>query len=161
MSILSIVKLGIARKLQDRTYRRRFFKSQAQDDVAQQLRSLRERRKWRQADLAKQCKMKQSAISRVEQATYSRWSFPTLLRIADALDARVRVIIQPAEDALLEYERIERETASIATQYEAAIKHQTIQQFANSDANRNFQPAPQGTYKQGTNQDEPTEGLLL
>lgn len=117
--MLSTVRLSIANKLKNRLYRRKFFRSETQDDVAQQLRALRAKRQMRQADLAKQCKMKQSAISRVEQANYSRWSFPTLLRIADALDARVKITLQPAEDVIKIYEDMERQAGEIATHFEA------------------------------------------
>ncbi len=46
----------------------------------------------------------QPAISRVESADYQNWSFNTLRRIAEAMDARIRVIIEPAEDVLAEYD---------------------------------------------------------
>lgn len=58
-----------------------------------------------QADLAKEAGTKQPAISRCERADYQNWSFNTLRSIADALDARIRVIIEPAEVVLREYER--------------------------------------------------------
>jgi len=48
--------------------------------------------------------MKQSAISRIEQAEYEGWTFKTLFRIADALDARLDVGLKPLEKALTEYE---------------------------------------------------------
>jgi hypothetical protein len=47
--------------------------------------------------------MRQSAISRIEQAEYSSWTFNTLWRVADALEARVVIQIQPIEEAVLEF----------------------------------------------------------
>lgn len=107
MNSLKSIKLRIAEKLKDEGYRRRFFRGLAQDEVAQQIRSLRKKRGLIQKDLARQTGMYQSAVSRLEQAEYSRWSLPTLWRIADALDARIRVIFEPAEDVLKHYERLE------------------------------------------------------
>ena len=57
--------------------------------------------------------MKQSAISRIEQAEYSGWSFNTLLRVADALGARLRVTFEPAESVIERYE--ENEVVAVKT----------------------------------------------
>jgi len=46
--------------------------------------------------------MKQSAISRIEQA--SKWNIGTIWRIAEALDVRVRVAIDDMNEAIHEYE---------------------------------------------------------
>ncbi len=118
MSMLSTIRLNLAERLKNRAYRRRYFRSQAQLDVAQQIRALRLKRELRQIDLAKAARMKQSAVSRVEQADYSRWTFTTLLRLADALDAKVKVIFSSAEDVIAEYEQRERQVAEFATQWE-------------------------------------------
>ena len=107
MSLLSPVRFRqrLAEKLRNVNYRRRFFRLRAQEDIAQQIRSLREKRALRQVDFAKKAKMKQSAVSRIEQASYSAWTFKTLLRVADALDAQVKVIFEAAEDVIEDYAR--------------------------------------------------------
>ncbi len=105
MTSISPVKLNISKKLKEnKGFRERFFRGQIQDEIAMGIRSLREERKLRQIELAKKCGMKQSAISRIEQANYSGWSFSTLLRVADALDARLRVTFEPAEIVIDRYE---------------------------------------------------------
>jgi transcriptional regulator with XRE-family HTH domain len=81
----------------------------AQEEIAQQIRQLRERQGLRQVDLAKKAKMKQSAVSRIEQAGYSAWTFKTLLRVADALDAQLRVVFEAADDVIARYAREEQE----------------------------------------------------
>ncbi len=103
------IKSRLASKLKQLAFRRRFFRMRAQEEIAQQIRELRERRKLRQIDLAKNAKMKQSAISRIEQSGYSAWSFKTLLRVADALDAQVRVTFEAAEDVIARYESEEEQ----------------------------------------------------
>ncbi len=55
---------------------------------------------------------KQPAISRAEQADYENWNLNTIRMIADALDARVRVLIEPFEDILSEYEESNTEENS-------------------------------------------------
>jgi transcriptional regulator with XRE-family HTH domain len=100
---LTSIDLNLREKLQDRAYRTKFFRALAQDEIASQIRELRGLRSFRQVDLAKAANMKQSAVSRIEQADYSSWNFMTLLRVAEALDARVRIIFQISEDAIKEF----------------------------------------------------------
>jgi len=109
MNSLQSIDLSLSRKLKDKEYREQFFEDWTQDEVALQLRGLRDKRGLRQVDVAAATGMKQSAVSRLEQANYSRWGFPTLLRIAKALDARVKVILEPAEDVIRQYENDEKE----------------------------------------------------
>jgi transcriptional regulator with XRE-family HTH domain len=97
------IDLNLAEKLQDRSYRQQFFLAEASALIAEKLIALRKRRGLDQAQLAALIGTKQPAISRVEQADYQNWSFNTLRKIADALDARIRVVIEPAEDILREY----------------------------------------------------------
>ena len=100
------IKLGIAEKLKtDEVYRREFFRAYVTDRIALQIRQLRKLRdEMTQIELAKSCGMKQSAVSRIEQAEYSAWTFNTLLRVADALKARLIVTFQPVEEAIRAYE---------------------------------------------------------
>jgi transcriptional regulator with XRE-family HTH domain len=107
MSHLTSIKLNLAEKLKDKEYRKRFFRGQAEDEIAISIRSLREKREKRQVDLATESGMKQSAISRIEQADYCGWSLKTLFRIADALDARLRVVFDPVEFVIEQYKEIE------------------------------------------------------
>ena len=105
MGLISPLKLNISKRLkEDNAFRKRFFRRQAQDEIAMSIRSLREKRVMRQIDLAKKSGMKQSAISRIEQADYSGWSFNTLLRVGEALDARLHVTLEPKETVIARYE---------------------------------------------------------
>jgi transcriptional regulator with XRE-family HTH domain len=99
-----IIDLGVPRKLRDRDYRRKFFLAETSARIAAQLISLRKRRQLNQSQVANLAGTAQPAISRAERADYQSWSFKTLRSIADALDARIRVIIEPAEDVLHEYD---------------------------------------------------------
>jgi transcriptional regulator with XRE-family HTH domain len=106
--MLSPINSSLSEKLKDRGYRTRFFRGRVQDEIAYQLRIARKKRNLTQPQLEKLSGMKQSAISRIEQAAYSRWNFKTLLRLAGALDVRVNITLDPAEDVIKEYERRER-----------------------------------------------------
>ena len=109
--MISPVKTNLSEKLKDKGYRHRFFRGREQDEIAQRIRELREFRNMKQLDLARESTMKQSAISRVEQASYSSWNLKTLWRLAEALDVRLRVIFEPMEEVIREYEAREKAQA--------------------------------------------------
>ena len=98
------MRARLAKKLRNPAFRRRYFRARAQEEVAQQIHALRERRHYRQIDLAHAAKMKQSAVSRIEKADYSAWTYKTLLRIAEALDAQLRIVFEANEDGIGRYE---------------------------------------------------------
>lgn len=101
MLFVSPVRLDLADQLRnDPEFRAEFFKLAADETIASQIRYLRELRDMRQVDLADATGMKQSAISRLEKADYASWNYNTLLRIAKALDARVKITFEPAEDVI-------------------------------------------------------------
>src|SRR3990167_2289817 len=99
-ALIEPIKLGTAEKLRrDREYARRFFRGQARDEIAMQIRGLRERRGFTtQEAFGRLVGMQQSAVSRIENAAYEGWTFKTLLRVAEALDARLRILFEPRED---------------------------------------------------------------
>jgi len=100
------IDLNLKERLKDREFRRSFFLAEASAKIAEQIINLRKRRKKSQSELANMVGTRQPAISRVERADYQNWSFNTLRSIADALDARIRVFIEPAEDVLCEYQDV-------------------------------------------------------
>ena len=129
MALTSPIKLNIAEKLEkDKEFRKRFFRGQAQDEIAMSIRELRAiRDHMRQIDLANAAGMKQSAISRIEQADYSAWSFNTLFRIAEALGARLRVNFEPVENVIDQYKEKEAGVTSQHKQFAAVHSSNTPQ----------------------------------
>ena len=101
---LASLNLNIAEKLLDRGYRASFFIAEASAQIAKQLVALRKRRKLTQVELAALAGTGQPAISRAERADYRNWSFNTLRSLAEAMDARISVTIEAAEDVLHEYD---------------------------------------------------------
>jgi transcriptional regulator with XRE-family HTH domain len=101
---LPSIELDLPKKLRgDRAYRQAFFLAESSALIAKQLIELRKRRGLNQKQVADALETGQPAISRVERADYRNWSFNTLRRLAEALDARLRVIIEPFEDVLGAY----------------------------------------------------------
>ena len=97
------IDLNLEEKLRDRSYRQKFFLAESSARIAAQLIALRKLRGLSQKEVADIIGTQQPAISRAEQADYQNWSFTTLRGIADALDARIRVLIEPSEDVTKEY----------------------------------------------------------
>src|SRR5437660_1671684 len=103
MSLPSI-DLSVSERLKrDLEFRQRFFLAESSAKIAQQLIALRKRRELSQVQLAEKLGTQQPAISRVESADYRNWSFNTLRKLAEALDGRLRIFIEPAEDVFKEY----------------------------------------------------------
>lgn len=107
MSVVPPIQLTIADKLKDRKYRHEFFKRFSQRDIAVAIQAMREKRGMTQEQAAWACGMSQSAFSRIEQAEYGKWNFATLWRIAEGLDARWNIEMEPMEDATKKYDRLE------------------------------------------------------
>src|SRR5215210_4201622 len=96
---LASIDAELAEKLEnDEAFRRRYIRAFSQAEVAAQIQALRRKRGLRQQDLARLANTGQSAISRIEKADYEGWSYKTLIRIAEELKARLRIILEPIED---------------------------------------------------------------
>lgn len=104
MESLSQIKPNLVEKFNNKSYFSRFFKGRSQDEIVtaiQDLRILRDN--ISQSQLAETCGMKPSAVCRLEKPEYGRWNFQTLWRIAEALDARWRFILEPRETVIASY----------------------------------------------------------
>lgn len=130
--MLSPIKTNLAEKLKDKGYRHRFFRGRAQDEIAAELKLARKKRHLKQKELERLSGMKQSAISRIEQASYSKWNFATLLKLAEALDLRVRVKFEYAEDVIREYQDRELMAHSDAGSMSGEVAAQTTPPDENS-----------------------------
>lgn len=82
-------------QLEDPAFAARFKEAGAAWDVALQLAALRERAGLSQKELARLLKTSQQQISRLESPGYEGHSLSMLRRVAAALKARVRVILEP------------------------------------------------------------------
>jgi transcriptional regulator with XRE-family HTH domain len=93
-------------QMQDPAFATRFKQAGEAWDVALQLAALRERAGLSQAALARKLKTTQQQISRLESPSYEGHSLSMLRRVAKALRARVRVVLEPeaisGADALAE-----------------------------------------------------------
>jgi HTH-type transcriptional regulator / antitoxin HipB len=100
---LNSIDLNLAERLKNPGFRREWFRAELESLVPEQFRDLRELRGWTQAQLAEKAEMKQSAVSRFESSTDAAWKIETLLRLADALDAKLSFTLETAEQAVAHY----------------------------------------------------------
>jgi transcriptional regulator with XRE-family HTH domain len=88
----------LADQLQDPDFARRFKHAGEAWDVALQIAALREQAGLSQKELAKRLKTSQQQISRLESPGYEGHSLSTLRRVAKALNARVRLVLEPEQE---------------------------------------------------------------
>jgi transcriptional regulator with XRE-family HTH domain len=81
-------------QMQDPAFAARFEHAGEAWDVALQIAALRQQAGLSQKDLAKLLKTSQQQISRLESPGYEGHSLSTLRRVADVLNARVRVVFE-------------------------------------------------------------------
>ena len=87
--------LYLEEQLKDPVFAERFERAGEAWDVALQIAALREKAGLSQKDLARKLKTSQQQISRIESPSYEGHSLSMLRRVAKALHARVRVVLEP------------------------------------------------------------------
>lgn len=78
--------------------------------IATQIKVLREKAGWTQAELAERAGMKQERISVLEDVNYSSWTANVLKRIAKAFDLRLSIKIESFGSYLEDLENFNRES---------------------------------------------------
>src|SRR5882762_3710339 len=86
--------LYLEEQLKDPVFAERFERAGEAWDVALQIAALREKAGFSQKDLARKLKTSQQQISRLESPSYEGHSLSMLRRVAKALHARVRVVLE-------------------------------------------------------------------
>src|SRR3970282_2441576 len=86
-------------QLEDPAFAARFEHAGEAWDVAVQIAALRQQAGLSQKDLAKLLKTSQQQISRLESPGYEGHSLSPLRRVADVLNARVRIVFEHANSA--------------------------------------------------------------
>src|SRR5205807_9951923 len=85
----------LAEQMEDATFAARFQQAGEAWDVGLQLAALRQQAGLSQKELARRLKTSQQQISRLESPGYAGHSLATLRRVAEALSARLRVVVDP------------------------------------------------------------------
>lgn len=86
-------------QLRDPDFAERFKRAGEAWEVALQIAALREKAGLSQKDLARKLKTSQQQISRLESPSYEGHSLSMLRRVAKILSAKVRVVLEPEDEA--------------------------------------------------------------
>lgn len=105
--LLTPVKLDIAIKLQEKTFRDSFFATKLRDDIAIQLRELRELRGLTQVESSAWSGKALNNISFIERALTYNWTINTMLKLTQTLDAHIEISLVTKEEAIKRYEERE------------------------------------------------------
>jgi transcriptional regulator with XRE-family HTH domain len=87
----------LEKQLADPAFAARFKSAGEAWDIALQIAALRERAGFSQKQLAKLLKTSQQQISRLESPGYEGHSLSMLRRVANALNAKVRLVLEPTK----------------------------------------------------------------
>lgn len=87
-------------KLRSKAYRDAYVGSFSRENIANQIRHLREQRDMTQAELAKESGKRQSQISRLENTSYGRLTLQSLLDLAAAFDVALLIRFLPLDEFL-------------------------------------------------------------
>jgi transcriptional regulator with XRE-family HTH domain len=87
--------LFLEEQLRDPDFAERFKRAGEAWEVALQITKLREKAGLSQKDLARKLHTSQQNISRLESPSYEGHSLSMLRRVAEALNADIRVVIEP------------------------------------------------------------------
>jgi len=88
---MSITKEQLIDLLRDNEFRGHFTSDQVYELLAVQIRQLREKRRWTQAELGDRAGMQQVQVSRAENPDYKGTRISTLSKLADAFDVALIV----------------------------------------------------------------------
>ena len=105
---MSDLRQNLIREFQDPDYRYGYAESFLNTKIAAQIRTLRESRGKKQAELGVLIGTKQSGFSRFEDVNHSVWKTDTLWKIARALDVRLNISFETFGSLLDEKERFSK-----------------------------------------------------
>lgn len=112
-------------QLRDPSFAARFERAGEAWDVAMHIAALRRRARLSQKDLAKLLKTSQQQISRLESPGYEGHSLTTLRRVADALNARVRIVFEPVSGNGM---RVAESTTTYRAKRATALQRRSMEQ---------------------------------
>jgi len=92
---MSITKEQLIDLLRDNEFRGHFTSDQVYELLAVQIRQLREKHRWTQAELGDRAGMQQVQVCRAENPDYKGTRISTLSRLADAFDVALIVRLAP------------------------------------------------------------------
>jgi transcriptional regulator with XRE-family HTH domain len=97
---MSVTKEQLIDLLRDSEFRGHFTSDQVYELLAVQIRQLREKHRWTQAELGDRAGMQQVQVSRAENPDYKGTRISTLSKLADAFDVALIVRLAPFSELI-------------------------------------------------------------
>ena len=120
----ALLALSKSRKLAKRNYRHAMVDAEIRHGITDQIRAMRLRAGWSQADLARKIGTSQPNVARMEATRDKYLSFPTLLAVAEAFDVGIVVRFAPfSEIVRRSFDKSEFEQAPLS--YEEEVRFTT------------------------------------
>jgi len=109
---------SLVRQMADAEFRHAYVKEDVRTGLAFQIRALREARNLSQADLGLRAGKAQSAIARMEDPDYGRFTLKSLLDVAQALDVALSVRFTSFDDLLARNSDLSPEALAVPSFYD-------------------------------------------
>lgn len=135
MSKFANLKIRKINKFQEKPYRDAYVASHIRNNVAYQLRTIREQRGWTQEELAQKANKTQNTISRLEDPEYGKLTIKTLLEIASALDVALLIKFVPFSQFFGEISNLSPEALSAKSFTEEFTKPENSQPLEQPNSN--------------------------
>lgn len=94
------------KELQDNNFKKGYEQKLIQLRIAEQIIQSRKAQQLTQMELAKRAGTSQTAIARMEKASYTGYSFKTLQKVADALNCYINIAIIPVSPMVQQETRL-------------------------------------------------------
>jgi len=109
-AIMSAISDVLRVEFRDPEYSEGYAESFLNSYIATQIKVIREQRRMKQSDLAREVGTTQTAISRIENVNYSSWNIKTLKKLARAFRVRLMVSFETYGTLVDEVGRFNRES---------------------------------------------------
>jgi len=149
----------VTKLLTNREFRDSYVYEHVRNGIPFQIRALRKKRNWSQAQLAKAAETSRTVITRIEDPNYGNLTLKTLYQIASAFDVALLVKFVPFTRLLREYEDV---SSDALTAKDILNEHQLLQRWANAkqvESTSGVMPLNQGQFAFA--QTSPTEASAM
>lgn len=137
---LSLLSDKLLAKLSKKDYRDLYMDQTVRSWLARQVRVLREDRGWSQQDLAEATGLKQSAVSRLEDPDYGRYTLSTLLKLRSAFDVGLEVKFVEYGAAIAHSRDVSRSALKVCSYHAEQMRPQvTLSSIAIADVHIEYE----------------------
>jgi transcriptional regulator with XRE-family HTH domain len=149
----------VTKLLTNREFRDSYVYEHVRNGIPFQIRAIRKKRNWSQAQLANAAETSRTVITRIEDPNYGNLTLKTLYQIASAFDVALLVTFVPFSRLLREYEDV---SPDALTAKDILNERELLQRWANAkqvESTSGVMPLNQGQFAFA--QTSPTEASAM